>query len=72
MEIVENAGVVTGDVHATAEGGEIDVDGGFLGVASEDNGVGLHVVFKVFALELGESCFNVAAAAPHLLWFVRN
>ena len=34
LEVVEDAGVVAGDVHAAAEGGEVDVDGGFLAVAT--------------------------------------
>lgn len=34
LEVVEDAGVVARDVHAAAEGGEIDVDGGFLAVST--------------------------------------
>ncbi|KAL6217762.1 hypothetical protein ACLB2K_010979 [Fragaria x ananassa] len=60
-EVVEDARVVAGDVHAAAEAGEVDVDGGFLGVAAEDYGVGLHVVLEVFALELRESSLHVTA-----------
>lgn len=36
-EVVEDAGVVAGDVHAAAEGGEVDVDGGFFRVAAQDD-----------------------------------
>ena len=70
LEVVEDAGVVAGDVHAAAEGGEVDVDGGFLAVAAEDYGVGLHVVFEVFALELREPGFYVAATRTHCLLLV--
>ena len=49
-EVVEDAGVVAGDVHSAAEVGEVDVDRRFLGVPAEDYGVGLHVVLEFFAL----------------------
>ena len=49
-EVVEDAGVVAGDVHSAAEAGEVDVDRRFLGVPGEDYGVGLHVVLEVFTL----------------------
>ena len=38
-EVVEDPRVVAGDVHPAAEGGQVDVDGGFLGVAAEHDGV---------------------------------
>jgi len=60
-EVVEDAGVVAGDVHAAAEAGQVDVDGGLLGVAAEDDGIGLHVVLEVLALELREPRLHVAA-----------
>jgi len=60
-EVVEDAGVVAGDVHAAAEAGQVDVDGGLLGVAAEDDGVGLHVILEVLALELREARLHVAA-----------
>ena len=62
-EVVEDAGVVAGDVHAAAEAGEVDVNGRFLGVAAQDDGVGLHVVLEVLALELREARLHVAAGA---------
>lgn len=62
-EIVEDAGVVAGDVHAAAEGGEVHVDGRFFAVAAEDYGVGLHEVLEVLALELGETRFYLPGAA---------
>ena len=49
-EVVEDAGVVAGDVHSATKAGEVDVDRRFLGVPAEDYGVGLHVVLEVFAL----------------------
>ena len=60
-EVVEDAGVVAGDVHAAAEAGQVDVDGGFLGIAAEDDGVSLHVVLEVLALELCEPRLHVAS-----------
>lgn len=62
-EVVEYPGVVAGDVHPAAEGGEIDVDGRFLGVAPEHDGVGLHVVLEILALELREPDLYVAASS---------
>lgn len=49
-EVVEDARVVAGDVHSAAKTGEVDVNGGFLGIAAENYGVGLHVVLEVLAL----------------------
>uniref|UniRef100_A0A7C8ZFJ8 Uncharacterized protein n=1 Tax=Opuntia streptacantha TaxID=393608 RepID=A0A7C8ZFJ8_OPUST len=63
LEVVEDAGMVAGDVHAAAEGSEVDIDGGFLGVAAEDDGVGLHVVLEILTLKLREPCLHVAAAS---------
>lgn len=67
LEVVEDAGVVAGDVHPAAEGGEVNIHRRFLGVAAEDYGVGLHVVLEILSLKLREPRFHVAAAAaPHL------
>ena len=66
-KVVEDAGVVVGDVHAAAEAEEVDVnvDGGLLRVMTEDDGVGLHVVLEVLAQELFEHNFHVAASCHH-------
>lgn len=65
--------MVAGDVHATAEAGEINVDCGFLAVAAKDDGIGLHIVLKILALELGETRLDVAAAAAsHLGGFATS
>lgn len=62
LEVVEDAGVVAGDVHAPAKGGEVDVDGELLAVPTEDDGVGLHVVLEVLPLQLRKPGLDVAAA----------
>lgn len=63
LEVVEDAGVVARDVHSAAQGGQVDVDGGFLGVPAENYGVCLHVVLEIFALELCEARLYVTSAA---------
>lgn len=63
LEVVEDPCVVAADVHSATKGGEIDVNRGFLRVSAENNGVGLHVVLKVFTLKLRESCFYVTPRA---------
>lgn len=64
-EVVEDPGVVAGDVHAAAEAGEVHVHRRFLGVAAQDYGVGLHVVLEILALKLREPCLHVATRCPH-------
>ncbi|TVU25527.1 hypothetical protein EJB05_28026, partial [Eragrostis curvula] len=73
-EVVEDARVAAGDVHAAAEGAEVHVhvvglrrrgagDGAgavpAAAVAAEDDGVGLHVVLEALALQLGEAHLQV-------------
>lgn len=84
-EVVEDARVAAGDVHASTEGAEVHVDaviglrrrgGGALAaaaaMATEDDGVGLHVVLEAFALQLRESYLpvrrrrRVGGWAPHV------
>lgn len=64
-EVVEYPGVAARDVHAAADLGEVNVDvaGELLAAPAEDDGVGLHVVLEVFALELGEAHGLLLAAA---------
>lgn len=67
LEVVEDAGVVAGDVHPAAEGGEVNIHRRFLGVTAEDYGVCLHVILEILSLKLREPRFHIAAAAaPHL------
>lgn len=65
LEVVVDPGVVAGDVHATAKCGEVDVHSGFLAVAAEDDGVGLHVVLEALPLQLRESRLHFAACTAH-------
>ena len=62
LEVVEYPRVVARDVHPPAKAGEIHVHRGFLAVAAQHDGVGLHVVLEILTLQLGEPCLHLAVA----------
>lgn len=64
-EVVEDAGVVARDVHAAAEAGQVHVNRRLLGIAAQNDRVGLHVVLEVLPLQLREPGLHVAARRPH-------
>ena len=63
LEVVEYPRVVARDVHPPTEAGEIHIHRGFLAVAAQHDGVGLHVVLEILTLQLGEPSLHLAVAA---------
>ncbi|KAJ0969176.1 hypothetical protein J5N97_022053 [Dioscorea zingiberensis] len=61
-EVVEDARMVPRDVHATAQGCKIHIDGRLLGVTPQHDRVGLHIVHKVLSLQLRVPAFDLASA----------
>ena len=63
LEVIEDAGMVAGDVHAAAEAREVDVHRRFLAVAAQHDRIGLHVVLEILPLELREPGLHLAGSS---------
>ena len=63
LEVVEYPSVVAGDVHTPTEAREIHIHCRFLAVASQHDGVCLHVVLEILSLELRKSCIHFTICA---------
>ena len=65
LEVVEYPRVVARDVHPPTKAGEIHIHRGFLAVAAQHDGVGLHVVLKILTLQLSEPCLYFTITGMH-------